>query len=47
MTEEEQQNIVSNYIVTVQPFKLGKHEVTFAQWDACVGRWRLQQLSSD
>ena len=33
---EEEQNIVSSYTVTVQPFKLGKHEVTFAQWDACV-----------
>ena len=22
--------------VTVKPFKLGKYEVTFAQWDACV-----------
>ena len=24
------------HTVTVQPFRLGKHEVTFAQWDACV-----------
>ena len=33
---EEQENVVSSYTVTVQPFKLGKYEVTFAQWDACV-----------
>ena len=24
------------HTVTIKPFKLGKHEVTFAQWDACV-----------
>ena len=37
--------------VTVPTFRMGKYEVTFAQWDACVadggvwalhrGRWRL------
>ena len=24
------------HVVTVKPFRLGKYEVTFAQWDACV-----------
>ena len=24
------------HTVTIEPFKLGKYEVTFAQWDACV-----------
>ena len=24
------------HTVTIEPFRLGKHEVTFAQWDACV-----------
>ena len=33
---QEEPDIVSGYTVTVQPFKLGKYEVTFAQWDACV-----------
>ncbi len=25
-----------------EPFAIGKFEVTFAQWDACAGRRRLQ-----
>lgn len=33
---DEELEIISSYTVTVQPFKLGKYEVTFAQWDACV-----------
>ena len=24
------------HVVTVSPFRMGKHEVTFSQWDACV-----------
>ena len=32
----DDQIIVQGDIFTVQPFKLGKHEVTFAQWDLCV-----------
>ena len=29
-----------------RPFAVGKFEVTFAQWDACVFRWRLQRVLS-
>ena len=28
--------MIPAHAVTVRPFKLGKYEVTFAQWDACV-----------
>ena len=31
------------HTVTVQPFQLGKYEVTFAQWDACVADRRCHK----
>ena len=40
-------NNVPVHVVTIPPFRLGKYEVTFAQWDACVadggcGGYRLR-----
>ena len=34
----EYENALS-HSVTITPFKLGKYEVTFAQWDACVAEF--------
>ncbi len=35
------------HTVTVPAFKLGRHEVTFAQWDACVADGGCKVYSSD
>ena len=37
----------SAYTVTVPAFRLGKHEVTFAQWDACVADGGCNGYSPD
>ena len=35
------------HTVTVRPFKLGKYEVTFAQWDACMADGGCKTLDED
>ena len=40
-------NEVPVHTVAIKPFKLGKYEVTFDQWDACVSDGGLQGLPAE